>query len=238
VYEIQNVDVITRILKMKRNYYLNIIIFFKQNQVIPEYQIDRINFYLEKFLPPELRYTISYCNDYSLFSPSFVEENKYYCKGSIYSTGIILSPSNEENGYLLWQNLPGFYDSWTFYLNPDDCTYPGIYGTTMYGYPNNVFYPGTLGRSRFGFVAYYKSSILNFPAGSCTISWEATGDVARDIVFTYRRLINNAWSNWEYDLDAIGTHTEILTGENIQIAFMFNSTFWADTDSVRIISIG
>ena len=59
-----------------------------------------------------------------------------------------------------------------------------------------------------------------------------------DIVFTYRRLINDTWSNWEAFSDAIGTQTRTLSGESIQLVFMFNSTFWSDTDSILITSIG
>jgi len=241
VTELYNVDVISRILKLRQNYYLNILVFFEDRAMLPQYQLNRISFFLEKFIPPELKYTISYANDYTIFSEDFfeqnVEENKYYCKGDIFTEGITLSASNEENGYLIWESLSDFYAAWTFKIeNVGQYTYPGIYGTSQYGYFDDILYPGTLGESRFGFVAYYKSSILNFPAGNCTISWIGTGD-ERDLLFTYRRFENNEWSQWENLEYAVGSHTETLTGENIQIVFMFNSTFWSDADSVVITSI-
>ena len=237
VTEIYNTAVISRLLKMKQNYYINIAVFFKETQTIPEYQLNRINFYLDKFIPPELRYTIFYANDATVFSTALVLENKYYCKGNIYLSGITLSASNEENGFLMWENLSGIYAHSTFYVDSTQRRYPGIYGTTKYGYYNNFRYTGILGTSRLGFVAYYKSSTLSFPSGSCTITWVGTGDMD-DIVFTYRRLINDTWSNWEAFSDAIGTQTRTLSGESIQLVFMFNSTFWSDTDSILITSIG
>lgn len=236
VKEIYNVNVIDRVMKLRQTYYLNILIFSKDNQYIAEYQLDRINIFLNKFIPPELKYTIYYANDTTVFTPEVTLENKYYCKGNIYTYGITLSSTNEANGYLIWKNLSGIYASKTFYLGNEESLYPGIYGTTLYGYNPDIIYTGIFGISRFGFSAYYKSGTLNFPSGSCTLTWVATGD-ARDIIFMYRKLIDVMWSPWGDFTNAIGTHTKILVGENIQIVFMFNSTYWSDTDSVVITSI-
>ena len=237
VQEIYNIDVIQRLLKQQRNYYINILLFFKDSQLVAEYQLSRISFFLQKFIPPELKYNIFYANDKTVFSTTFVMENKYYCKGNIYSSGITLSISNEEAGYLFWENLYGIYGPLSFYLDNDQRKYPGIYGTTEYGYYDSFLYTGTLGTSRFGFLAYYHSSTLNFTEGTCNISWIGIGDDDDDIFFTYRRFANNAWLAWEELSGAVGTHTRTLTGETIQFVFMFNSTHWSDSDSVVVTSI-
>lgn len=50
----------------RNRYYLQILLYAVDNTTIPQYQLDRILFYLKKVIPPELKYTVIVSNDTSV----------------------------------------------------------------------------------------------------------------------------------------------------------------------------
>jgi len=91
----------------RRYNWMHIVIYTKDNQEFYDYEIDRILFYLRRFIPPETRYGLVYANDdfsriydglnadttrYELSNP-----NMYYCTGDLF-TRVDLDITNSEDG--------------------------------------------------------------------------------------------------------------------------------------------
>jgi len=135
------------------------------------------------------------------------DENKYKIQGDPYIDGLTLDVLNGEGGVA---PVSGF----TFY------------GGAKYG---EVYYEAT---------AIYESSQLYRPNGFGTIEWRAIGD-SEDIMFQYRTSDDGTtWSSWSTAVDAIGIKSQNLGSvKYFQYRFIFRSTYWADSDSVRVTNI-
>ena len=192
----------------RRPNWMEIAIYAVGSTDIPDYQLDRLIFFLEKLIPPEKKYLLLYCNNITVKANLFNLPPAYYRVGGSESTGLVLDVTTNTFASL----PPEYAEYYQSYYDISHYVLTALYENTI---------KTILGVATFKWTAIGTPNIITFQymssANGLTWSTWSTAVDATDISFS-----------------TIGIQ---IYGAYVKYRFIWYSSTWLDADSITITSI-
>jgi hypothetical protein len=179
------------------------------------YEIDNLeidtNYYFKMTVLDTAQNESAESNVVSCYSYDSVEnENCFYVKGKLYSTGLEIDEDNSLNG----TESEAIYDT-------------AVYGTAVYGTANYIEY------------ASYISPVLYSVNGFDSLVFQCLDSAIGDAYIEYRTYTAGVYSDWSDSINAVGIKTLTITDNNnyIQFRILFTAEDWDNAANIKLIKI-
>ena len=204
---------------LRKRSWMTIFLYSVDDQIIPDYQLDRISMLCQDLIPPEIGYDIIIARDTYIASINAIQANIVTIKllnviGTL-NVGMYLDINGTNNNFD-----------------------PALYGLIKYG--SSYYDSGTYNYC----IAMYESIVYYNPfTTSQTYTWESHANALKIYYRRYSSYTSSNYTNYSvgnYTLLSSGQGSFTFTlaaGEEVQFRFLFEENSWNNTDYFILKSV-